>query len=133
MIAAMLIACAPALAQKAARVDPAPPPVAAPETAPPYEPQLLRLAELMGALAYMRDLCGAHDGELWRTKMAALMDAEAKSDVRRERLAGAYNHGFRGYQTSYRACTANAGLVITRYLEEGERLVRELGNRYGGG
>ena len=28
----------------------------------PHEPQLLRMAEIMGALAYLRDLCGAGDG-----------------------------------------------------------------------
>ena len=26
---------------------------------PPYEPQLLRLSEIMGSLAYLRGLCGA--------------------------------------------------------------------------
>ena len=30
---------------------------------PPYEPQLLRLAEMIGALAYLRDLCAAGDGD----------------------------------------------------------------------
>ncbi len=107
---------------------------APPESAlPPYEPQLDRLAELMGALAYLRDLCGKHDGAEWRDHMTALLEAEATTPVRRERLAGAYNRGFRGYETTYSACTPSAELVVLRFLAEGSRLTRELSTRFGGG
>lgn len=111
-----------------------PPPSPAPDaTLPPYEPQLDRLSELMGALAYLRDLCGKGDGAEWRGHMSALLDAEATTASRRERLAGAYNRGFRGYEATYKACTPSAQLVIARYLEEGDRLTRELSTRFGGG
>ena len=113
---------------------PAPPPAPVPEAPPPpYEPQLLRLAELMGALTYLRDLCREEDGNVWRARMAAIIEAEAASLPRRERLAGAFNKGFHGYQITYRACTPNAGLIITRFIDEGTRLAHEIGNRYGGG
>jgi uncharacterized protein (TIGR02301 family) len=98
---------------------------------PPYEPQLLRLSEILGALAYLRDVCGARDGDAWRAKMSALLDAEAKSQTRRERLAGAFNRGFRGYEVIYRTCTPNAETVITRYLNEGGRIARDINYRYG--
>jgi uncharacterized protein (TIGR02301 family) len=128
--------------EAAAQTRPAaapPPPVTAPappDAHPPYEPQLLRLAEIIGALAYLRDLCGDHDGDKWRAKMANLLAAEAAASANereRERLAGAYNQGFHGYALTYRSCTANAKLVIERYLDEGERLTRDVENRYGGG
>jgi uncharacterized protein (TIGR02301 family) len=112
---------------------PAPPPPPAAEPPPPYEPQLLRLAEIMGALSYLRDLCGAKDGQMWRGRMTALLDAEAQTEARKERLAGAYNREFRGFQTTYRTCTPNAELVINRYLDEGGRLARDVQNRFGGG
>jgi uncharacterized protein (TIGR02301 family) len=99
---------------------------------PPYEPQLLRLSEILGALSYLRDICSAHDGDAWRAKMATLLDAEAKTQTRRERLAGAFNRGFRGYEAIYRTCTANADIVIARYLNEGERIARDINYRYGG-
>ncbi|MGA8601103.1 MAG: TIGR02301 family protein, partial [Beijerinckiaceae bacterium] len=67
----------------------------------------------------------------WRTKMAALLDAEAKTQTRRERLAGAFNRGFRGYEVIYRTCTPNAETVIARYLSEGERIARDISYRYG--
>ena len=98
---------------------------------PPYEPQLLRLSEILGVLSYLRDICGARDGEAWRTKMAALLDVEAKTQTRRERLAGAFNRGFRGYEVIYRTCTPNAETVIARYLSEGERIARDISYRYG--
>jgi uncharacterized protein (TIGR02301 family) len=98
---------------------------------PPYEPQLLRLSEILGALSYLRDICGARDGDAWRGKMSALLDAEAKSQTRRERLAGAFNRGFRGYEVIYRTCTPNAETVITRYLNEGGRIARDINYRYG--
>ena len=100
---------------------------------PPYEPQLLRLAEVLGALSYLRDLCGDKDGDKWRENMRALMEAEAQTQARKERLAGAFNRGFRGYETLYRTCTTNALVIIERMLEEGAKLSDDVANRFGGG
>jgi uncharacterized protein (TIGR02301 family) len=102
------------------------------DVAPPYEPQLLRLSELLGSLAYLQDLCGKHqDGEIWRAKMAALLEAEAKTPVRKERLAGAFNRGFRGYALTYRICTPNAHAIIRRFLDETGKLADDVAHRYG--
>jgi uncharacterized protein (TIGR02301 family) len=121
----------------AATAQPSPPvkpPELAPpsEALPPYEPQLLRLAELMGALAYLRDLCGDSDSSAYHDKMASLLDADAKSQARKDRLAGAYNRSFRDYQISYRTCTPSAREIIERFLGETARLTTDLANRYGG-
>ena len=118
---------------KAAVPAPAPEPPLLPEApAPPYEPQLLRLAEIMGALAFLRDLCGEADSADWNQKMKALLDSEAKTDTRRERLAGAYNRGFRGYEVTYRSCTPAAQTIISRFLDEGGRIARDISNRFNG-
>ena len=119
-------AAAPKAAPELAKPSPEAPPA-------PYEPQLLRLAELMGALAYLRDLCSDADGEQWRARMSAVIDAEGSSPARREKLAGAYNKGFRGYEITYRTCTPNATVIIARFIGEGTRLAHEIANRYGGG
>jgi uncharacterized protein (TIGR02301 family) len=101
---------------------------------PPYEPQLLRLSEILGVLAFLQDLCGAErDGEELRKQMAALIDAEAATQQRKARFAGAYNKGFRGFEQTYTSCTANARLVVARYLAEGQQIAREVASRYGGG
>ncbi|MEW6436486.1 MAG: TIGR02301 family protein [Pseudomonadota bacterium] len=101
------------------------------EPPPPYEPQLLRLSELLGALTYLQDLCGGQSGQVWRQKMSSLMDAETQNAARRSRLAGAYNRGFNGYEQSYRECTPNAQSVITRFLDESGRIARDVTHRYG--
>jgi uncharacterized protein (TIGR02301 family) len=101
------------------------------EPAPPYEPQLLRLSELLGALTYLQNLCGGQKGDIWRDKMTALMDAETQNETRRERLAGAYNRGFEGYELNYRQCTPNAQAIITRFLDESSRIARDVSLRYG--
>jgi uncharacterized protein (TIGR02301 family) len=104
---------------------------AAEEPAPPYEPQLLRLSELLGALTYLQDLCGGENGQIWRDKMTALMDAETQNETRKERLAGAYNRGFQGYELNYRQCTPNAQAIISRFLDESGKIARDVTHRYG--
>ncbi|MGA2043761.1 MAG: TIGR02301 family protein [Roseiarcus sp.] len=110
-------------------VEQAPP---AAEPPPPYEPQLLRLAELMGALAFLRDLCGAGDAGAFRERMGSLLDAEAKTQARKEAMAGAYNRGFGDYGLFYRTCTPAAREIIVRFLDEAARISADIANRYGG-
>lgn len=98
---------------------------------PPYEPQLLRLAEMMGALAYLRDLCAAGDGDDWRDKMTVLLNAEAPSGARRDKLIASFNRGFRSYELTYRACTSNAQAMIQRYIDETGRITQDIAYRYG--
>jgi uncharacterized protein (TIGR02301 family) len=45
-------------------------------------------------------------------------------------MTAAFNRGFRGYQQTYRTCTAAAGTATRRYLEEGAKLSREVTARY---
>ena len=97
----------------------------------PYDPQMSRLAEILGALSYLRDVCGGKDGDDWRNKMAALLNADAPSGARRQKLTASFNRGFRGYELTYRACTPNARLAITRYLDEAAQLSHEISYRYG--
>jgi uncharacterized protein (TIGR02301 family) len=125
-------AFAQSAAAKAAAAAEQPAPAPAAEPPPPYEPQLLRLAELMGALSYLRDLCGAHDAEAFHAKMASLLEVEARSQTRKESLAGAYNNGFRGYELSYRVCTPAAREIIARFLDEAAKISTDVANRYGG-
>jgi uncharacterized protein (TIGR02301 family) len=96
----------------------------------PYEADLQRLSEILGALHYLRDICGAKEGAIWRNEMQALLDAEAPSGERRGRLMASFNRGFSGFQQTYRTCTPAADYAIRRYLEEGARLSRDITARY---
>ena len=42
----------------------------------PYDEKLLRLAEILGAVHYLRELCSANEGLYWRERMKELLDAE---------------------------------------------------------
>src|ERR1700720_2254769 len=111
----LLTASAPAFAQD---------PVA------PFDGNLQRLAEILGALHYLRGICGANEGQKWRNEMQALIDAETPQPERRSRMIASFNRGYRGYQQTYRTCTPAADLVIRRYLEEGSKLIRDVTARY---
>jgi uncharacterized protein (TIGR02301 family) len=101
------------------------------EVPPPYDPELLRLAEILGALTYLDELCASNPSGDWRAKMQSLLEAEAKTAARKERLAGSYNRGFHDYERTYHTCTQNAQVVIGRFLAEGGKIAHEVVNRYG--
>lgn len=97
----------------------------------PFEESLARLSEIMGALHYLRALCGANEGPKWRAQMQALVDAEAApGSPRRQKMIAGFNRGYRGFQQTYRTCTPAADLAIRRYLQEGARISREVTARY---
>lgn len=124
---------APAPAQRTASVPlpPIAPPFPADPVPPPYQDRLDHLAELMGTLAFMRDLCGDSDGAAWRSRMEALLAAEGPTPSRRDRLAGSFNRGYVGYALSYRACTPAAEAVIERSLGEGARIATDVATQFG--
>jgi len=119
----------PAKPAAPAPASPAPAPAAGP---PAYTGQLARLAEIFGALTYLRDLCGAGDGVKFRDRMAKLIEAEAAAPESRDSLAGAFNRGFGDYELTYRRCTGSARETIENYLAESSRIAREVATRYGG-
>lgn len=125
----------PAPAQQRATAKPAakdkePPPP--PEQAAPYDRDLMRLSEIVGSLAFLRGLCAAPDAGEWPGRMKALIEAEGVTPGRRDRLAGAYNRGYRSYATTYRVCTPAADEASGRFVAEGERLSHALSGRFGG-
>ena len=96
----------------------------------PYDRDLQRLAEIMGALHYLRAICGANEGQLWRNEMQALVDAEAPPGERRDRIVASFNRGYRGFQQTYRSCTPAAGVAVKRFLDEGSKITRDITARY---
>jgi len=106
-------------------------PARAQETAPaPFDADLQRLAEILGALHYLRAVCGANDGQRWRNEMQALVDAETPSGERRRKIVASFNRGYRGFQQTYRTCTPAADIAIRRYLDEGAKIARDITARY---
>ena len=100
------------------------------EVTTPFDAGLERLAEILGSLHYLRGICGANEGNKWRTEMQALIDAEAPSGQRRTQFIAHFNRGYRAYVQTYHSCTPAADLAIRRYLEEGSKIAREVTARY---
>jgi uncharacterized protein (TIGR02301 family) len=96
----------------------------------PFDGDLQRLAEILGALHYLRGICGANEGQKWRNEMQALVEAEAPSGDRRARMIASFNRGYQGFQQTYRTCTPAADFAIRRYLEEGAKISRDITARY---
>ncbi|MBL8577079.1 MAG: TIGR02301 family protein [Mesorhizobium sp.] len=96
----------------------------------PYEAGLLRIAEVMGSLHFLRNLCG-DKGDQWRQTMERLLAAENPDAERRARFVASFNRGYRSFEGTYARCTAAATEAISRYTVEGENLARDLASRYG--
>jgi uncharacterized protein (TIGR02301 family) len=103
---------------------------APPETTTPYDPDLDRLAEILGTLHFLRNLCGTNEGPKWRDEAQALIEAEAPTGTRHDKMVDSFNRGYIGYKEVYRTCTPAAHIVIRRYLEEGARIARDITARY---
>jgi uncharacterized protein (TIGR02301 family) len=96
----------------------------------PFQPDLERLSEILGALHYLRNICGANEGAKWRNEMQALVDAEAPNGDRRSRMIANFNRGYRSFEQTYRTCTPAAELAIRRYLAEGAKISHDVSARY---
>ena len=88
----------------------------------PYDEKLMRLSEILGAVHYLRELCGANEGQYWRERMRELTEAEGSTALRRAKLARAFNQGYRSYSRTYNTCSPSAQTAIMRFLTEGTEL-----------
>lgn len=88
----------------------------------PYDDKLLRLSEILGAIHYLRELCGAREGQAWRNQMKDIIDSEGDTAIRRAKLVKGFNKGYRGYRRTYRSCSETAKLAIDRFMDEGVAL-----------
>jgi uncharacterized protein (TIGR02301 family) len=88
----------------------------------PYDDRLMRLAEILGAVHFLRELCGANEGQYWRERMEELMRAEGSSALRQARLTRGFNQGYRNYARTYSTCTPTAQTAVSRFLAEGAQI-----------
>jgi uncharacterized protein (TIGR02301 family) len=129
--AGLLVSFYSTLALAAPSLSPSVAPPSSEAPTPLYEKDLLRLAHLMGALAYLQTLCGDADAPQWASRMQALLDSESpQPSARRNRLAGSYNQGVKDLTPVYRTCTASAKTLSAKHADEGAALARSLERKY---
>ncbi|MBI1383704.1 MAG: TIGR02301 family protein [Rhizobiales bacterium] len=100
------------------------------EVTKPYDTQLLRLSEILGAVHYLRALCGFEEGQVWREQMLGVIESEGSSPLRKVRFTQSFNRGYRSYQRTYRRCNRSAETALTRFLAEGREIAETLAKEY---
>lgn len=100
--------------------------------APPYEADLMRLSEIMGALHFLRPLCGHPDDPSWRLQMENLLEAETVEGARQRRFVERFNQGYRGFASVYQSCSPSARIAMKHYVNEARELIKASSSRYGG-
>jgi uncharacterized protein (TIGR02301 family) len=104
----------------------APLPLNAQTVEKPYDDRLLRLSEILGAVHYLRELCGANEGQGWRDRMRELVEAEGSNALRRARLTRSFNQGYYSYSKTHKICTTTAQTAIHRFMNEGAQIAEVL-------
>jgi uncharacterized protein (TIGR02301 family) len=115
---------------KPAALPPAAAPAAPQAESAPYDHDLQRLSEILGALHFLRGICATDEGQKWRNEAQTLIDAEAPAGSRHDQMIASFNRGYRGFQQTYRTCTPAAGVIVRRYLAEGAKIARDITARY---
>lgn len=101
-------------------------PAAAAPDSKPYDDRLFRLSEILGAVHYLRELCGADEGQLWRERMTDLLQSEGTSALRKAKLTRSFNKGYQSYSRTYNTCSPSAQNVISRFVTEGAAIADTL-------
>lgn len=107
----------------------APPAVA--EKPAPYDERLLRLAEILGSVHYLRNLCNGQEAE-WRQLMSDLLAEETHNEPKRAAaFTAGFNRGYRSFAATYTKCTPQAVAAEEKYRAEGATLATEITARFG--
>ncbi|GAA5103770.1 TIGR02301 family protein [Bartonella jaculi] len=97
----------------------------------PYDRKLLRLAEILGSLHSLQNLCGPPTNQ-WYNHMTVLIEAENPNPRRRAYFYEAFNEAYRAFSENYHHCTPSAIEANQRYVKEGrvlsESLIMNLNN-----
>ena len=107
-------------------------PPAAPAKPAPYDDKLSELAEIMGSLDFIRNLCGAQQEPQWKSMISQLIDTEAKDEPERKaRLTAAFNRGYRTFGAIQTTCSPQLRATADKYRIAGATLATEITARFG--
>lgn len=125
------LSAGPCLAQQKQKAAEDAPPAAEAEKPAPYDGRLMRLAEILGSVHYLRNLCKGGESE-WRRMMEELLAEETANEPQRAaRLTAAFNRGYRSFAATYVKCTPQAIAAEEAYRAEGATLATEITARFG--
>ncbi len=94
-----------------------------------YDPELARLATILGSLHYLRNLCGEESNQ-WRNEMETIILSDKMDGLRKKRAIAAFNDGYQAFSASYTQCNARAIEAIGKFQSEGTTLTSAILTRY---
>lgn len=94
-----------------------------------YDPELARLATILGSLHYLRNLCG-ETGNQWRDEMETIILSDKMASLRKKRAIAAFNDGYQAFSASYTQCNPRAIEAIGKFQTEGASLTATILTRY---
>lgn len=94
-----------------------------------YDPELARLATILGSLHYLRNLCG-EPGNQWRDQMETLILSDKMEGLRKKKAIAAFNDGYQAFSASYTQCNLRAIEAIRKFQSEGAVLTATVLTRY---
>jgi uncharacterized protein (TIGR02301 family) len=129
VLALLLLLAGSAAAQPATRA-PAAASVAetpkGPQRSPAQRETLADLAYVLGQAHALRTLCDGEGEQVWRARMARMVDLESPDDAFREQLYDAFNTGFLGAQAAHVRCDPRARAALVDNAVRGRDLSQTL-------
>ncbi|MEM0899740.1 MAG: TIGR02301 family protein [Pseudomonadota bacterium] len=96
----------------------------------PYDTRLNRLAEVLGSVHYLSNLCEEPSNQ-WRDAMQNILSVESPAPNRRADLIASFNRGYRSFNSVHQTCTDQARQLNLGYVQEGQSIAAEITARYG--
>lgn len=91
-----------------------------------FENGLMRLAEILGSIHHLRNICGANEGPLWRNKMIDMMNVAELGARERKKIIRHFNDAYYSIRTRYPDCTNDAARRANLLFNEGHQLAAQL-------
>lgn len=87
---------------------------------------LLRLAEILGSVHHLREVCGAHEGALWRNKMIDMLNVADLDAGTRQVMVSHFNEAYYQARAAFPDCSDSAAAKANSLFDEARRLAARL-------
>ncbi len=91
--------------------------------------QVRNLAELLGKVHYMRNLCVGGEDMVWRDAMMELIRLEEPSRAERREMTRRFNEGYHSARDRFPECDVKARREMERLAADGARLSSRLARK----
>jgi uncharacterized protein (TIGR02301 family) len=91
-----------------------------------YRADMVRLAEVLGAVHLLRERCGGREGQMWRRKMLEMLDIEASRKKDRDMLVNHFNKSYYAMRVNHSRCSMRTISEMNAYIDEGAAVAGRL-------